>query len=475
MTGKQMKRHKVVLYNPQAVFHTMPLALLAIGSYLDPAKYDVRIIDGRLADDPVGTILAEIDDALCLGVSVLTGAPIRDALWITRAAKARRPDLPVIWGGWHTSLFPTETLDEPTIDITVQGQGEVTFGEIVDSLAADRPATDIRGTTTRVHGEVVQHPPRPLGKMHDFPPHNYDLIPMERYFHLKGERQFDYISSTGCYFRCAFCADPFVYNRRWVGLEPERIAEETERHWNRYQFTELAFQDETFFTYPKRVVAIAEAFVRQGSRFQWTATMRADQGHRLTDDVFDLCVRSGLRRVMIGVESGSQEMLEWLQKDITIEQVLYSAEKCVEHGIGAIFPFIVGFPGETDASVRATMAMIKKLRAMSPQFETPVFYYKPYPGSLITEAVVRDGYQLPASLEEWADFDFIGSSGPWVSEQTHELIERFKFYNRFAWGSEHWLRRPLQQVARWRCAHEFYELPLEKKIVERLRPLPQLS
>lgn len=118
-----MARTKVVLYNLQAVFYTMPLALLAVGSALDPREYDVRIVDGRLEQDPAAAVLAEIDDALCLGMTVLTGAPIRDALQVARVAKARRADLPVIWGGWHLSLFPTETLAEPAIDVTVQGQG----------------------------------------------------------------------------------------------------------------------------------------------------------------------------------------------------------------------------------------------------------------------------------------------------------------------------------------------------------------
>jgi radical SAM superfamily enzyme YgiQ (UPF0313 family) len=470
-----MKRHKIVLYNPQAVFHTMPLALLAVGSYLDPARYDVRIVDGRLEADPVATIRDEIDDALCLGVSVLTGAPIRDALLITQAARASRPELPVVWGGWHTSLFPTATLDEPSIDVTVQGQGEVTFGEIVASLAEGRAPAEVRGTSARVDGAVVQYGPRPLTDMNDFPSHDYALLAVERYFQLKGKRQLDYVSSTGCYFRCAFCADPFVYNRRWVALTPERVTAETGRLWQRYRFSELAFQDETFFTYPTRVVEIAEGFVRNGSRFSWTGTLRADQADRLTDDMFELCVRSGLRRVMIGVESGSQEMLDWMTKDITLEQVMHAAERCVQYGIGAIFPFIVGFPDETDASVRATMRMIKRLRAMSPRFETPVFYFKPYPGSKITEAVVRNGYRLPSTLDEWAAFDFIGSSGPWVSARKHQLIERFKFYNRFAWGPERWPRRSLQRIARWRCAHDFYRAPLEKTLVERLKPLPRLS
>jgi anaerobic magnesium-protoporphyrin IX monomethyl ester cyclase len=470
-----MSRRKVVLYNPKAVFHTMPLSLVAVGSSLDPERYDVRIIDGRLERDARVRVLDEIDDALCLGVSVLTGAPIHDALRISRAVKQRRPDLPVIWGGWHPSLFPLDTLNESSVDITVQAQGEETFRELVDCLASGEEYTNLRGISVRVDGKPVRNPPRPLVDMNELPEYDYRLLPVERYFQLKGQRQLDYISSTGCFFRCAFCADPFVYNRRWVAFSPERMGDEIERLWHEYRFTELAFQDETFFTYPKRVAAIAEEFLSRSLRFDWTATMRADQAHRLTDDLFELCVRSGMRRVMIGVESGSQEMLDWLTKDITIEQVVEAAEKCVRYDVGAIFPFIVGFPGESDESVRASLAMIKRLRAMSPRFETPVFYFKPYPGSRITADVVNNGFMLPTTLEAWADFDFIGSSGPWVTPEKQQLIERFKFYNRFAWGPETWPRRALQAVARWRCQRDMYRFPIEKALVERLRPLPELS
>lgn len=480
-----MKRHKIVLYNPNVVFFTMPLALLAIGSALDPARFAVRIVDGRLEADPIAAVLAEIEDALCLGITVLTGAPIHDALRVSRAAKARRPDLPVIWGGWHPSLFPTETLADPAIDITVQGQGEVTFADLAAQLAegadlAGLPGTAVSGRFRPPAGQgeakgAIQNPPRALADVNTLPTHKYELIQVERYFERKGERQLDYISSTGCHFRCAFCADPFVFKRRWTGLAPARMGEEIEALWRRYGFTDLAFQDETFFTYRDRVAAVAEEFLRRRLRFTWTATMRADQATRMTDEAMALCVRSGLRRVMIGVESGSQEMLDWIAKDITVEQVLQSAALCVKHGIGAIFPFIVGFPGENQASVQATLDMIKRLRAMSPQFETPIFYYQPYPGSRIATEAVGKGYALPTSLEAWADFDFVGGMGPWVDDHTYRLVERFKFYNRFAWGPETWPRRLLQTVARWRCRRDWYQLPLEKVLVERLKPGPRLS
>lgn len=468
-------RRKVVLYNPEALFYTMQLPLLAVGSALDPTRFEVRIVDGRLEADPARRVLAEIGDAVCLGVTVHTGAPIRDALRISRAAKALRPELPVVWGGWYPSLFPLDPLADAAIDVTIQGQGETTFAEVVERLSAREKPAGVAGSAFRSHSGAVVNPPRALRDVNDFPAHDYESIPVERYFEAKGRRQLDYVASMGCNFRCAFCADPLVYKRGWVVLEPGRVGEEVDALARRYGHTDLAFQDETLFTDKRWVAELAEQFLRRDFRFTWTGTMRADQAMRLPDDVLELCVRSGLRAVLMGIESGSQEMLDWLLKDITVDQVLGAAEKCRRLGLGVIFPFIVGFPSESESSVQATFDLMKRLRAMSPKFETPLFYYKPYPGSPITEKFRESGYPLPNGMEEWIGFEFTDSSGPWVSEEQRRKIERFKFYNRFAGGPETALRAPLQRIARWRMRHDFYSFPIEKFLVDRIKPSPRLS
>lgn len=463
---------KVILYNPDCVFYTMPLALLAVGSRLDPAEYDVRIIDGRLEADPFEAVRAQIGDALCLGVTVLTGAPILDALLITRAAKALRPDLPVVWGGWHPSLFPRETLGEAGIDALVVGQGEDTFAEILERLKEGKDLEGVAGCHTP---GALPGAPRHLRDLNEFPAHNYDLIDVERYFTLKNRRQLDYISSQGCRFRCTFCADPYVYKRGWSGLHPERIGEEVAGLWRRYDLEDVNFQDETFFTSPKRVTSIAEEFLRHGTTFTWSATMRADQGFRLDEAALHLCKRSGLRRVMIGIESGSPEMLELIQKDIKVDQVFASAEKCLRQGIGATFNLILGFPGETAEMMAASLSIAKKIRSMSPTFEIAIFYYKPYPGNPIADALGREGFRFPRTLREWAEFDYVGDSGPWITPERRRLVEHFKFYQRIAWSRPTRLRAPLQALARWRCRRDNYALPIEKRMIEWLRPPVSLS
>ena len=212
-------------------------------------------------------------------------------------------------------MFSRECLSEPSVDVTVRGQGEETFAEIVERLAEGRSLEGCAGCTVRLaDGRIQENPARPLAQVDKFRAHDYGLIPVERYYQLKGKRQLDYISSQGCNFRCAFCSDPFVYGRKWVGLEPVRMALRLKELWDRYRFDDVNFQDETFFTKADRVEALADRIVESGMKITWAATMRADQGVRLPAAVWARCKQSGLRRLLVGVESGLQRGAEAHQK-----------------------------------------------------------------------------------------------------------------------------------------------------------------
>lgn len=450
---------------------------MAIGSNVDREKYEVVIIDGRLEKDPMSSIQGHLKDAICFGATVLTGSPLKDALKISKSVKDLAPSLPIIWGGWHTSLFPKEVLNDTSfVDFTVQGQGEITFRDLLEALETNSNPASVDGICYRMpDGTIQKNKGRVLTPMDDLAPVDYSLIDVEAYFALKKRRQLDYISSTGCFFRCTFCADPFVFNRSFTAISAERVGAELATLYEKYRFEDLNFQDETFFTYPKRIEAIANELIERNVTISWAATMRADQGYRMTDEQFSKCVQSGMRRVLIGVESGSQEMMDWLAKDIKMEHVLFCAERCKTFGVSVIFPFIVGFPGESDKSIVATKRLIKQLRKMSRSFDTPVFYFKPYPGSKITEDVVKEGYQLPESTSEWADFDYIGSKGPWVSEQKYREFERFKFYTKAAYSKQSISKVPIQFLAKIRCSMDFYSLSFEKKLFDYFVPKQRLS
>ena len=464
-----MRKHRVVLYNPRAPFFTMPLGLIAIGSALDRSRFAVAIVDGRIDADPLRRVLDETEGALCLGVGVLTGTPIADALALTEAVRARRPTCRIVWGGWHPSLFPVETLAEAGVDAVVVGQGERAFADLVERYAAGEDGSDVPGCLTAKDPGAPQIS-RPVADINDFPEHDYSLVDVERHFALKGERQLDYVTSQGCRFRCTFCADPTVFGRGWFGLEPIRVGTELQQLWTRYRFTDIGFQDETFFTHADRVAAIADEILRRDLEFTWMATMRADQGARLDDRVLLACQHSGLRRVMVGLEAGSQAMLDWMKKDVTLEQVFATAEKCRRRGIAVLFNLIVGFPGEPPESILATLAVAKSLREYGPDFQVALFYYRPYPGTPITDELARQGHPLPRSLRDWAAIEADSSRSPWVDAEKRAVIERFRFYQRIGWARRSAWRLPIQAIARWRCKRDLYAFPIEKAIAEWMRP-----
>ncbi len=470
-------KKKVVLYNPKSVFFDMPLALLAIGSCLDPSKYEVIIIDGRFYDNPQSKIDIHIKEAICFGVTCLTGSPLKDALAISEHVKQIAPHCPIIWGGWHTSLFPEQALkDLPFVDITVQGQGEITFRELVTAIETNKNLKEIDGICYRDElGKFIKNKPRKLADYTEFPLVNYDLIDVESYFQKKGVRQLDYITSTGCFFRCAFCADPFVFERKYTAMYADRLVPHLKRLYEKYHFTDINFQDETFFTYPDRVKDIAVGLIKNDIRITWAATMRADQGSRMSEEDFIICKKSGMRRLLIGVESGTQEMLNYLKKDIKLKQIELCAERCKKHGVNVIFPFIVGFPNETENAVKGSVAFIKKLRKMHEGFDTPIFYFKPYPGSAITRDMEAEGFKLPINTADWADFDYIGSSGPWVSKEKYHYFEHLKFYLKVAYRKKNPLLMPLKMLAKYRIEKDQFSFPIEKIIIEKIVKTKKLS
>lgn len=470
-------KHTVVLYNPNAVFYTMPLALIAIGSYLDAEQYNIVIIDGRLEKEPMLKISEALQqNAVCFATTVLTGGPIKDALKVSRAVKEKFPNIPVVWGGWHPSLFPHQTLEETSVDVVVKGQGEITFAELLERFTQHQSLKGLLGTAYKENGIVVMNEERHMQDLNNFPAFNYDLIDVPAYIQLSGRNQLDYISSQGCRFRCSFCADPTMYKRGWYGYSPERMGNEIEALWKKYKFNHVHLQDETFFTNAKRVKGVAEEFIQRKLPISWFGTMRADQGVRLDDSVWELCKKSGLERVMIGMEAGTQEMLDWMQKDIKLEHIFDTAKKCIRYGIAINFSIIVGFPGETEESISATLNMVKELRKMSSTFNMGIFYYKPYPGNKIADELLANNYQFPATLEEWSDFDFVDThKSDWISDKKIEEIEGFKFYQQLAYNKPTPAKFLVQQVAKWRVENKLYKFPVEKKLKEWLMPRQKMA
>jgi radical SAM superfamily enzyme YgiQ (UPF0313 family) len=252
-----------------------------------------------------------------------------------------------------------------------------------------------------------------------------------------------------------------VYRRRWAGLPPERVVAEVAALRSRYGVTDVGFQDEIFFVDGRRTLAIAEGLLASGVAVTWTAAARVEEVTRLTDAERALLRRSGLRKLVIGAESGEPEVLARIHKGIEASQILEAATALHRAEIAGHFNFIVGFPfDETPTEVETTLRTVREVMRF-PRHAFALFYYAPYPGSPIFEEMARARRaELPATLDGWAAFDYVRRPGSWVSPATHRAVEDFKFYGRAARLTG--VLRPLGLVARTRHARGLYAMPVER-------------
>src|SRR5579864_5161989 len=192
--------NKVVLFYPPYDGPPLgaPLSLLCLASPLLQAGFEVKLVDNLIAPDYEQTILRETADALCLGISVLTGPHIGAAIRVARAVKKLRPELPVVFGGWHASLATEQTLQEPFVDAIVRGQGELTLLELVQRIAEGKDWHGVKGLSLKDDGVVIHEPERPVANINDFPAPAYDLVDHGIYAKYSGIRQLAYTTSDGC-------------------------------------------------------------------------------------------------------------------------------------------------------------------------------------------------------------------------------------------------------------------------------------
>src|SRR5262249_37576537 len=157
--------------------------------------------------------------------SLLTGPMIRDAIDASLLVRRLRPDLPIIYGGWHPTLLPAQTLREEFVDIVVLHQGERTLVEVLNRLQSGAGLQLVPGCWFKQDGRIYSNPDRPATPLTQLPEPAYDLVDFEEYAGAVGGRKMPYATSTGCPYACNYCTDMVFYNRRFDPLEAARVVD----------------------------------------------------------------------------------------------------------------------------------------------------------------------------------------------------------------------------------------------------------
>ncbi len=446
------KKETVVLFNPMPVKHpvaiinkkttslqvplvNVPLSLLALARMVRD-DFDARIINAAVDSDYEKLILDACENALCLAVSSMTCYQIRDGINVCEAVKKKYPDIPVIWGGYHPSTEPLQTLLNPYIDIVIRGQGELTFKDVVARLRNRGSLKGIPGVSYKDGSRIISNPDRKFEKLDVFPPVPYDMIDVER--HIKGykfgNRCLDYYASQGCASGCDFCSEPIFCERHWSGLAPQRVVSELEYLAKTYGVDTFMIRDSDFFLNVRRVKELCELLIGKDPGIRLTSVNgRMERLSHMDDDIWALARRAGIREIFIGFESGLQEALQAMNKGARVSQIKSCVDKCIRHDIDIRGSFMVGIPGvDSGEEVRSTLSEIHKIICAYGEVERLshmdilLSFFTPYPHTKLYGVSLKNGLPPLTTLEAWGDFDQFDFKAPWFPQEYFDIVKDFR-------------------------------------------------
>ncbi len=379
------------------------MGLSLIAGILEKAGHTVNIIDADALKMSRAEAAAIAGKADVVGLTAMTPM-INTALDIARRIKENDPAMPVILGGAHATIMPEDTMSRaPQIDIIVKGEGEDTIIELLGAMESGRSIDGVPGIIFRKNGELLASSERKTRvDLESLPFLAYHLLPWERYKpHPPHGRALPFagiITSRGCPYRCAYCSKP-IFGKKFRAQSPERVLDEIAYHRDRFGVREIAFYDDVLTLDKKRARALAEGLFERGIDIDWTCETRVD----LVDaELLRQMKRAGCYAIAYGLESASQEILNNITKDITIEQAEEAVRHTREAGIQTIGYFMIGSPGETPETIQKTIDFARKLKLDFAQFSITT----PFPGTALFDMMQSSPQPVGMS---WDDFLYAGA------------------------------------------------------------------
>ena len=469
-----LTRGKVVLFYPpyDGPPLSAPLCLLALAASLRAAGFQPIVIDAAITPDYRRQIETAVGDAVCLGISVLTGPMITGAIDVATSVKKLRPDLPIIFGGWHPTLLPQEALQESFVDAVVRGQGELTLVELAEAFSTGKLPEGVAGVSWK-HVQMPQHnPDRHIEPLDSLPTPAYDLVDFDAYQRAEGIRKLAYATSVGCPYACNYCTDMVFYKRRFNALSAERVVGELANLVPRYRIHEVALLDSNFPVDLKRALRIAQGIRESGVRFRWTFQASTDFLCRMSDDEVRLLEDSGVSHMGFGTESTSDQVLKLMNKrHQRVDEMYETARKTNLAGIRVTFNLIFGYPGETEADRLTTF---RTMSDIGREFHNVTFspnIFTPYPGIPIWPQLRAMGVREPKSLREWTDLSLGANVLPWLQgkelARLHRMLEYFLLRNQINKPSrksnvvQRSVRRIVEAPVSWRLRSSRFSFPWE--------------
>jgi anaerobic magnesium-protoporphyrin IX monomethyl ester cyclase len=420
----------------------LPLALLYVGTFLQHHGFSVRIIDQRVDAGWQRTLRASLEPPpLWVGITCMTGEQIRNGLRAAALVREAAPEVPLVWGGVHPSILPEQVLAHELADVVVVGEGEKTALELTRALAGPGGGSQLSGVggiAFERDGVPVRTGERAHLEMDGLPEMDYGLVPVESYVlrELGTERSLQLTSSRGCPMRCGYCYLGSVpCGRRYRAESPERTADTISDLVRRFDVNAVHIIDDEFFIRIDRARRVCELLIERGVRVGLRANCRVDALDRMDLETLRLLARAGFQHLYLGVESGSDRVLDFIEKGTRVEQVLRVNLELARAGIAPKYSFMAGFPTETLEEIKDTLRFMLRLVRENPQARTtPLQLYTPYPGTPLYDYCLQSGLRAPERFEEWSYWGWEDCSSDWLPPPTRAFLERAAYFTFFLDG-----------------------------------------
>lgn len=418
----------VLLYPPTGSFtdYNTPTGTLYVATYLKQHGYDVTFIDCSVEENYMERVREAVKDALCIG-SYCMSVHIKHLIPLLEEVKRINPAIKTVLGGAHPTLFPEQTVTDPLVDFVVIGEGEATMLELVQTLEkSEEPFAPIETDFSKIKGIAFKNwagipiitGQREFMDMDTLPFVDWNLMSEKALESMKtkiGRVQ----TSRGCPFHCKFCINVVSKNGKMRYRSPKLVVDEIEHLVKTYGVHRIGIRDEVFLLNRQNAKEIAQGIIDRGIKITWLANPHVKflRESWVDDEYLDLLKRSGCTKLQCGGESGSQRILDMLNKTITPEDILNYVKRAKKHGIISLVAFMTGLPSETRKEQLETLKLIWEILDAAPEtFINGAALYRPYPGGeLFNQCVKEYGLKMPESFRGWADIETIGGTKPpWV-------------------------------------------------------------
>ncbi len=447
----------------------VPYSILFIGSYLRANGIKVKLFDQRISSNRDILRFIESNPVTHVGLSAMTGPQIIFAMDLSRRVRQLCREIKVIWGGIHATVAPDSVLGQDFIDYIVYGEGEETLLELL-RRTDKRPVKGALHRDDRLEDLVL----REFIDM-DTVSLDWSLIDPQVYISVReGRRYISFVTSRGCSFKCQYCYNS-VTNSRWRSWSVDKVRRELEKVLE-FNISYISFMDDNLAINLKWLSEICR--ILEEKDIHWYGDLRANV---VTDENMERFRNCAM--VFIGAESGSQRVLDDIEKRIKVDDIFSAARVLNDRGMKGTFSWIIGFPQEEREDVIATINAVRKVSEIMPDAVQRLKIFSPYPGSRLYRETVAKGYRPPATLEEWGRYTREHCDLPYITDQWwYKCISYVTFFTFYSGtdiigsiGISKPVYRPLFAVfrlfssIRWRL--RFFSFPVEFMVLDLMRKL----